>query len=288
MSGSGGRSRNIRPINQTEKEEYDTFHPSTLKDLPEGDDGEWKRAMKEQYDELYKKWLGRVNDCRKLERDPQNVVGRGADRKDKVFELVSRNDQLEGQVKEMSDEIAKMTRSIKRKDQQQRYSDALRKDFSSQLQQMEQAVFMTNQIHNRDRKQFDREIQEKNQELQRLKHFLKLLSQRNKKMSKGNRVRMPVNRRGGGGGRDRRGDRDTKRDDPDRGTVRRRTKRPSIAIRGSSPVRRDNSRTPSPRASNRPRGRIPRRGQDISDDEDDRAPAPRSSNNRSRYSTPGH
>lgn len=302
MKGSTeSRSRSTRPLTSTEKQDYDTFHPDTLKDLGDCNEDEWKLAMKDQYDELYKKWMNRVQTCRQLERTGGNLAGgagRGANR-DKIYDLVSSNDALKCQVKDMSEDIEKMKRQIKRKDQQQRYSDALRKDFSNQLQQMEQAVFMTNQIHNRDRKQFDREIQEKNQELQRLKHFLKLLSQRNKKMSKGNRVRMPVNRRGvdrSRGGRGAARDDDRRGGDRDRG-VRRRTKRPSIAIRGSSPGR-DNSRSPSPQASNRPRGRIPRhnsppprkgspprgRGQDISDDE----PATSRSSNRERYSTPGH
>jgi len=287
----------------------DSLDPSTLNDIETNDD-DWKQAMKEQYNLLHRKWLNRVQECRELERTGNNLGGGGGDgrrgdQRSKLLDLVSQNDTLQTQVRDQSEEIEKMKRQIKRKDQQQRYSDALRKDFSSQLQQMEQAVFMTNQIHNRDRKQFDREILEKNQELQRLKHFLKLLSQRNKKMNRTNRVIRPVNRRGGG----RRGDRDGDRDGDDGGRrrfggrhgVRRATKRPSIAINRDSSPRRD-SRSPPPRESNRPRQRgggsklanlrgnyspPNRRGQEISDDDDDNAPRSYNSSSRSkpRYST---
>jgi len=112
-------------------------------------------------------------------------------------QLLDEKDHLSNQLRDLKKENRRNKRQIQMMEQRERYNDALRRNWNNQLAQMEQAVLLANQIHNRDRQQFQLELEDHTQENIRLKKFLKVLSSR-QKANRGN-VARPV--RSGGSSR---------------------------------------------------------------------------------------
>merc|ERR1719494_457806 len=104
--------------------------------------------------------------------------------------MLEKKDRLSSELKDIKKENKRYKKQIQMMEQRERYNDALRKNWNNQLAQMEQAVLLANQIHNRDRQQFQLELEDHTQENIRLKKFLKVLSSK-QKSSRGN-VARPV------------------------------------------------------------------------------------------------
>merc|ERR1719494_513759 len=108
--------------------------------------------------------------------------------------MLDEKGHLKDELKNTKKENKRYKKQIQMMEQRERYNDALRKNWNNQLAQMEQAVLLANQIHNRDRQQFQLELEDHTQENIRLKKFLKVLSSR-QKSNRGN-VARPVRSRG--------------------------------------------------------------------------------------------
>merc|ERR1711920_632738 len=118
---------------------------------------------------------------------------RGGDRDlrmERWAKLLDEKQILSNQLKDIKKENKRNKKQIQMMEQRERYNDALRRNWNNQLAQMEQAVLLANQIHNRDRQQFQLELEDHTQENIRLKKFLRVLSSR-QKTNRGN-VARPV------------------------------------------------------------------------------------------------
>merc|ERR1719494_371759 len=104
--------------------------------------------------------------------------------------MLDEKGHLKDELKNTKTENKQFKKKIQMMEQRERYNDALRRNWNNQLAQMEQAVLLANQIHNRDRQQFKLELKEHTQENKRLKKFLKVLS--NKQSSSRGNVARPV------------------------------------------------------------------------------------------------
>merc|ERR550534_1127050 len=112
------------------------------------------------------------------------------ERTERWAKLLDEKDSLRNELKDSKKQNKRYKKQIQTMEQRERYNDALRRNWNNQLAQMEQAVLLANQIHNRDRQQFQLELDEHTQENIRLKKFLKVLSNR-QKSNRGN-VARPV------------------------------------------------------------------------------------------------
>lgn len=118
---------------------------------------------------------------------------RGGDRElriERYARLLDEKEALSNRLKDIEKENKRNKKQIQMMEQRERYNDALRRNWNNQLAQMEQAVLLANQIHNRDRQQFQLELEDHTQENIRLKKFLRVLSSR-QKTNRGN-VARPV------------------------------------------------------------------------------------------------
>jgi len=103
-------------------------------------------------------------------------------------QMMGERDDLKTELREIKIENKQFKKKIQMMEQRERYNDALRRNWNNQLAQMEQAVLLANQIHNRDRVQYQRELDDHTQENIRLKKFLKVLTKR-QRTNHGNVVR---------------------------------------------------------------------------------------------------
>jgi len=118
---------------------------------------------------------------------------RGGDRDlriERLAKLLDEKEALNNRLRDIEKENKRNKKQIQVMEQRERYNDALRRNWNNQLAQMEQAVLLANQIHNRDRQQFQLELEDHTQENIRLKKFLRVLSSR-QKSNRGN-VARPV------------------------------------------------------------------------------------------------
>merc|ERR1719193_1919651 len=108
---------------------------------------------------------------------------RGGDRDlrmERWAKLLDEKEILSNKLKDIEKENKRNKKQIQMMEQRERYNDALRRNWNNQLAQMEQAVLLANQIHNRERQQFQLELEDHTQENIRLKKFLRVLSSRQK------------------------------------------------------------------------------------------------------------
>merc|ERR1719384_1666429 len=113
--------------------------------------------------------------------------------------MISEKRTLERESKNLKDEINRQRKQIRMHEQREKYNDALRMNWQNQLSQMEQAVLLANQIHNRDRIRFTSELAERDSELSRLKMFLAKITRTRGKTSRrtgrANNVMVPIKRK---------------------------------------------------------------------------------------------
>merc|ERR1719193_1043808 len=110
---------------------------------------------------------------------------RGGDRDlrmERWAKLLDEKEVLSNKLKDIEKENKRNKKQIQMMEQRERYNDALRRNWNNQLAQMEQAVLLANQIHNRDRQQFQLELEDHTQENIRLKKFLRVLSSRQRRI----------------------------------------------------------------------------------------------------------
>merc|ERR1712042_12170 len=109
-------------------------------------------------------------------------------RTERWAKLLHEKDRIRNELRDAQKQNKRQKKQIQMMEQRERYNDALRRNWNNQLAQMEQAVLLANQIHNRDRQQFQLELEDHTQENIRLKKFLKVLSSR-QKSNRGNVVK---------------------------------------------------------------------------------------------------
>jgi len=204
--GSGASAANLPPLTQKEKETLKAFDPTDLgvpKNLSAEDKG-WKDKLNDRYDALYQKLMKEMQRSRELRAQGANtdlldLSSSNPDRKQRLALLIQEHRKQERQIRDMKEEQERLKKHIRMQEQREKYNDALRRNWQNQLSQMEQAVLLANQIHNRDRIRFTSELAERDSELSRLKMFLAKITRTRGKTSRrtgrANNVMVPIKRK---------------------------------------------------------------------------------------------
>lgn len=102
-------------------------------------------------------------------------------------------------LKDENDSLHKQNTMLQKRDD---YNEELRNNWRAQLQQMEQAVMLCSQIHQKERGQYEAKLASANNTIQTLKDWIAKIKARNNRGGgkgrgrAGGRIRMPVGRRG--------------------------------------------------------------------------------------------
>jgi len=205
-AGGGGGPANLPPLTDKEKETLKEFSPTDM-DIPKQlskEDKSWKDQLNKRYDSLYQKLMKEMQRSRELRATGANAdlldLGSGdPGRKARLAQFITEHRKQERQIKEMKEEQERLKKHIRMQEQREKYNDALRRNWQNQLSQMEQAVLLANQIHNRDRIRFTSELAERDSELSRLKMFLAKITRTRGKTSRrtgrANNVMVPIKRK---------------------------------------------------------------------------------------------
>jgi kinesin family protein 5 len=182
---------NVFPLTEKEKSTLEKYNPAKL-DFEKEDE---KDNIEKNYQELYKQLLIQMNTIREMMADPKQKlsklnIGIGSvdvTQSEEILKLVTQNEQMTRKIRELKEKDERKTKSLHLLDKQ--YA-LLRKNWGDQLKQMEQAVKLATQIHNKDRIRFTSELADKESELNRLKR--RNLRNKRKKRLRANNVMVPV------------------------------------------------------------------------------------------------
>eukprot|EP00495_Collosphaeridae_sp_1-RS-2012_P000664 TRINITY_DN1061_c0_g2_i1.p1 TRINITY_DN1061_c0_g2~~TRINITY_DN1061_c0_g2_i1.p1 ORF type:complete len:140 (-),score=32.22 TRINITY_DN1061_c0_g2_i1:278-697(-) len=115
---------------------------------------------------------------------------------EKHQKLLVEVDRLKRKIRELEDEDERKAKELENMQENDKKNDSLRRNWRNQLSHMEQAVFLANKIHSRDRMRFTSEIAERESEIDRLKMFIAKLHgkkwKRSRKTGRANNVMVPV------------------------------------------------------------------------------------------------
>merc|ERR1712186_42706 len=123
--------------------------------------------MGAQAEENERNGSSRKGDSHQDRRSELKAMARGGDRDlrmERWAKLLDEKEVLSNKLKDIEKENKRNKKQIQMMEQRERYNDALRRNWNNQLAQMEQAVLLANQIHNRDRQQFQLELEDHTQE----------------------------------------------------------------------------------------------------------------------------
>merc|ERR1719384_3096544 len=82
-----------------------------------------------------------------------------------VHKLLTKKQEMRRQVTDLQDSNQKYAQQMKAFTQHEQYNDKLRRNWQTQLRQMEQALLLSNQINNQNRAKYQQTITEKDSEI---------------------------------------------------------------------------------------------------------------------------
>merc|ERR1711879_906 len=129
--------------------------------------------------------------------------------------IIEEKSKLEAENSNMRKELGRWTEKMKAVEMRQQYNDKLRRNWQAQLQQMEQALLLSNQINNQTRTKFNETIRQKDVEIAKLQSYVTTILQRQRTARKGRRVAKPVSRKAGAAVPRQRSNRSRTSDGPD-------------------------------------------------------------------------
>jgi len=152
--------------------------------------------MKTQLEES-KNTNERQNDIKEIE----NLAELSSDeRAQTLSKLLAENHELRRGKDDMNSLNEKYSQQMKAFAQREQYNDKLRRNWQTQLRQMEQALLLSNQINNQNRAKYQQTITEKDSEIAKLRAYVTHQLHRQRTMRRGNRLAKPITRKGAGEG----------------------------------------------------------------------------------------
>jgi len=184
----------FNPLTEKEKDTLELYNPAKL-DFENEDD---QPKIKKSYEELHKRLLTVMQTTRQIMVEPESGLSKlnsGMD-EEKHKKLLAEIDRLKRKIRELEEEDERKAKELENMQENDKKNDSLRRSWRNQLAHMEQAVFIANKIHSRDRMRFTSELAERESELDRLKMFLAKLHgkkrKRSRKTGRANNVMVPV------------------------------------------------------------------------------------------------
>merc|ERR1719233_1701651 len=154
--------------------------------------------IKKNYEELHKRLLAVMQTTRQIKAEPESGLSKlisGMD-DEKHQKLLAEVDRLKRKIRELEEVDERNAKELENMQENAKKNDSLRRNLRNQYKQMEQAVFIANKIHSRDRMRFTSELAERESEVDRLKVFIANLHGRKRKRSRktgrANNVMVPI------------------------------------------------------------------------------------------------
>merc|ERR1712083_78511 len=150
--------------------------------------------MKEQLDEAKNAEQAQAN-----AREIENIADLSTDdRTQTVHKLLTEKQELRRKNTELSSQNEKYSQQMKAFAQREQYNDKLRRNWQTQLRQMEQALLLSNQINNQNRAKYQQTITEKDSEIAKLRAYVTHQLHRQRTMRRGTRIAKPIKPSGRG------------------------------------------------------------------------------------------
>merc|ERR1719216_33548 len=109
-----------------------------------------------------------------------------------VHKLLTEKQDLRRKNSELQQTSEKMQQQMKAFAQREQYNDKLRRNWQTQLRQMEQALLLSNQINNQNRAKYQQTITEKDSEIAKLRAYVTHQLHRQRTMRRGTRIAKPI------------------------------------------------------------------------------------------------
>merc|ERR1712146_76409 len=106
--------------------------------------------------------------------------------------LLTEKQEIRRKYTEMQAQNEKYAQQMKAFAQREQYNDKLRRNWQTQLRQMEQALLLSNQINNQNRAKYQQTITEKDNEIAKLRAYVTHQLHRQRTMRRGTRIAKPI------------------------------------------------------------------------------------------------
>ena len=129
-------------------------------------------------------------------REIENLSELSSDeRAQTVHKLLTEKQEIRRKYTEMQAQNEKYAQQMKAFVQREAYNDKLRRNWQTQLRQMEQALLLSNQINNQNRAKYQQTITEKDTEIAKLRAYVTHQLHRQRTMRRGTRIAKPISSR---------------------------------------------------------------------------------------------
>merc|ERR1719383_258347 len=109
-----------------------------------------------------------------------------------VHRLITEKQEMRREMSKLKASNEKFGQQMKAFTQRELYNDKLRRNWQTQLRQMEQALLLSNQINNQNRAKYQQTITEKDSEIAKLRAYVTHQLHRQRTMRRGNRIAKPI------------------------------------------------------------------------------------------------
>jgi len=128
-------------------------------------------------------------------REIENMNDLSSDeRAQQLHKLITENQAIRREMNELRVSNEKYSHNMKAYAQREQYNDKLRRNWQTQLRQMEQALLLSNQINNQNRAKYQQTITEKDTEIAKLRAYVTHQLHRQRTMRRGVKIAKPIGR----------------------------------------------------------------------------------------------
>jgi len=143
-----------------------------------------------------KKQLDEAKNAEMVAKDKEEMAEMGhmsnGEQAETVHKLLTEKQEMRRQVNDLQESNQKYAQQMKAFTQREQYNDKLRRNWQTQLRQMEQALLLSNQINNQNRAKYQQTITEKDSEIAKLRAYVTHQLHRQRTMRRGNRIAKPI------------------------------------------------------------------------------------------------
>jgi len=165
----------------------------------------FKEKQEEKYTHVIKRLKKQVEEAQAAEMVAKDKAEMSKDSGDKgsdeqnqtVHKLLTEKQDMRRQVTDLQESNQKYGQQMKAFTQREQYNDKLRRNWQTQLRQMEQALLLSNQINNQNRSKYQQTITEKDSEIAKLRAYVTHQLHRQRTMRRGTRIAKPIKPGGG-------------------------------------------------------------------------------------------
>lgn len=159
----------------------------------------FKEKQEEKYRNVISKMKAQLDEAKQIQdthddlKEIENINVLSSDEKDQtVHKLLTEKQEMRRKVTELQGQNEKYGQQMRAFTQREQYNDKLRRNWQTQLRQMEQALLLSNQINNQNRAKYQQTITEKDSEIAKLRAYVTHQLHRQRTMRRGTRIAKPI------------------------------------------------------------------------------------------------